>query len=275
MALNLDIVINTPDDSVDMKSGLNTMQGVSDAARFIAETVLTGKAPQRQTHKKKVRTTLKKTFKGSYGHIFSIDIYDEKLKKKFNSIGKVVFSQVVSYFLTESLYQESHPMSAKAKKIVEDLGNEAEDLVKQLRKSALDNVHQVSSKFGYDVKVRFRKSRNEQTILGQFNRSTAEVLTAEVSSEEYEITAGITRFNINTGNGRLMLPDAEETVAFGFKSPYKMLTFKAKKVFSENLDHNNGIDPIFWKYLKLRVTPMKLRDGTIIKYIVKGYHVEG
>ncbi|WP_291374743.1 hypothetical protein [Acinetobacter sp. UBA6720] len=39
MELELDLVIDTPNFSVDMKSGLTTMQGVSDAVRLIAETV--------------------------------------------------------------------------------------------------------------------------------------------------------------------------------------------------------------------------------------------
>lgn len=72
MTLNLDLVIETEEDSIDMKAGLESMQGVSDAVRCIAESVLTEKVPKRHTSKSKVRTSLKKSFKGSYGHIFSL-----------------------------------------------------------------------------------------------------------------------------------------------------------------------------------------------------------
>ena len=84
MSINFDVVIDTPENSVDMKSGLDTLQGVSDATCCIAEVILTEKTPKRQTHKRKIRTTLKQSFKGSYGHIFSLDIFDTKIKDKFN-----------------------------------------------------------------------------------------------------------------------------------------------------------------------------------------------
>lgn len=94
MSINFDVVINTTEDSVDMKSGLDTLQGVSDATRYIAETILGERVPERQTHKARVRTTLKQTFSGSYGQKFSIDIFDDKLQNRFNKIGKAVFSEL-------------------------------------------------------------------------------------------------------------------------------------------------------------------------------------
>lgn len=51
MTINLDLVVETEEDSVDMKAGLDSMQGVSDAVRCVAETILTENIPKRQTHK--------------------------------------------------------------------------------------------------------------------------------------------------------------------------------------------------------------------------------
>lgn len=271
MTLNLDVVIDTEEHTVDMKAGLDSLQGVSDATRCIAEAILTERTPHRQSHKGKVRTNLKQSFKGSYGQIFSIDIYDEELQRKFNQIGKTVFSELISYFISEALYMEPRELSSKAQKIVESLGETADDLVKQLRVSALENIHEISTKFNHAIKIRYRKSRDEQIELAVFNRTTAKVLYAAESDTEVDITVSITRLNINTGNGRLLEQGQVETVAFGFASEYKEVRLSAKKIFSENLDQNNGLDVKDWKFLKLRVLPIKLKDGKIVKYIVKGF----
>lgn len=273
MSINMDLVISTSDDSVDMKTGLDTMSGVSGSVQTIAETILLKKAPHRNSGKKKVRTTLKKTFKGSYGQNFSIDVYDDELSKRLRSITRPVFVELISYFFAESLYKESGELSQRASKVVEDLGNEANELVRQLRKSPLNKLHEVSRKFNLEVKVRYKKSRYDQIVLGEFDRSTAEAVDAKKSREQYWINAGISRFNINTGNGRLVVKGHEDTVAFGF-AQYKNLTMTAKKVFTENLNFNNGLEVEDYKYFDLWVSPVKLKDGTVVKYMVKGYKID-
>lgn len=271
MSIHMDLVIGTPDESVDMKTGLETMSGVSDSVRYISETILSEKSPQKTNHKRKVRTQLKKTFKGSYGHIFSIEVYDDELNKRLKVVGRAVFMELIAFFFSEALYKESDKLSPKASAIVEKLGVEAENLIKHLRKSALRNLHEVPKKFGYPVNIRFRKNRYEQRVVGQFNRSTADAVEAKKSDEEYWVRAGITRFNINTGNGRLVVEGKEETTAFGFLSPYKLLTVKAKKFISENLDYNNGLNNDSWRCVEIRVVPVKIKDGTVVKYLINGF----
>lgn len=272
MSIDLDVVIDTPEYSVDMKSALDSLKGVSDATRCIAEAVLTEKTPQRQTHKGKVRTTLKQSFKGSYGQIFSLDVYDEDLQKKFKLIGEAVFAELISYFISESLYKEHGLLSEKAQNIVNRLGETCEDLVKQLRVSALQNIHKVSTRFNRDLQLRYRKNRNDQIILARFDRATARVLNAVEQNVKIDITISVTRLNINTGNGRLLVKGEEDTVAFGFGIEYKAVSLKAKKMFSENLDYNNGIDREKWKFLRVSVVPVLLRDGSVVKYIIKGFY---
>lgn len=272
MTINFDLVINTEEDSVDMKAGLESMQGVSDAVRCISESILTEKTPHRQSHKGKVRTSLKKSFKGSYGHIFSLDIHDDELLKKLNSIGRPAFIELISYFISESLYREPNPLSPKAQEVLDRLGKTDEEVVKQLRVSSLENIHEISMKFNHDIKIRHRKSRDNQTVIAKFDRDTAKVLQASQSNEKIDLTISVTRLNIHTGNGRLQIQDQEETVAFGFGIKYKEVTLRAKKIFSENLNHNNGISRNKWEFLKISVAPIKLRDGKIVKYIVKGIY---
>jgi hypothetical protein len=273
MSINFDVVINTAEDSVDMKSGLDTLQGVSDATRYIAETILGERVPERQTAKARVRTTLRQSFRGSYGQKFSIDIYDDKFQVRFNKIGKATFAELVSYYLNDSVYKETRDLSSKAQAIIEQLGDKSDELVQQLRLSSLRNIHEVSTKFGHDVKVRYRKSRDDQVILAEFNDETASVLEAVQTDENIDLVVGITRLNTNTGNGRLQIQGENETVAFGFSGEYQSLDITAKKRFSENLHYNNGRPREHWNYLEITASPIRLHGGKIIKFIIKGYGV--
>jgi hypothetical protein len=270
MAINLDLVIESEDGSVDMKAGLVSMQGVSDTVRCISESILTEKVPERQTAKSMVRTSLKKSFKGSYGHIFTLDVHDIELQKKLNKIGQSPFVELLSYFISESLYRESNQLSLKAQKVLDQLGENVEKVVQQLRVSSLENVHEISTKFNHDIKIRYRKNRNEQTIIANFDRNSAEVLEAKPSNEKIDLKAVITRLNIHTGNGRLQVEGQYETVAFGFIGEYREVRMNIKKILSENLDYNNGLDSDKWKYLEMNVTSIKMKDGKVVKYIVKG-----
>jgi len=272
MTINLDLVIDAKEDSVDMKASLKTMQGVSDAIRCTAEAILSGATPMRQHHKGKVRTSLKKSFKGSYGHIFSLDIHDDKLQRNLNLIGKLAFIELLTYFITESLYIDTKKLSPKAQKALDGLGETSNEVVKQLRVSSLDNIHEISLKFNHDVKIRHRQNRDIQTVIAKFDRITAKVLQATQSDEKGDLTVSITRLNIFTGNGRLKIKDHDETVAFGFGIEYKEVDIKAKKIFSANLNHNNGLSGDKWIFLKISVVPITLKDGKIIKYIVKGFY---
>lgn len=272
MTINLDLVIETDDDSVDMKAGLTSMQGVSDVVRCIAESVLTEKVPERKTSKSNVRTSLKRSFKGSYGHIFTLDLHDIELKKKLNKIGQPAFVELIEYFISESLYRESNQLSLNAQRVLDELGETANKIVQQLRVSSLDNIHEISKKFDKNITIRHRTSQDKQTVIAKFDRDSAKALQAKQSDEKFDLTVVITRLNIHTGNGRLQIKGADETVAFGFGIGYKEVSVIAKKLFSENLDHNNGLEKGKWKYLNIVASPIKLKDNRVIKYIVKGYH---
>lgn len=272
MTINFDLVIDTEEDSVDMKAGLESMQGVSDTVRCIAESILTEKVPQRQSHKSSVRTSLKKSFKGSYGHTFSLDIHDHDLAKRLNRISRPAFIELISYFINESLYMDSTPLSARAQNVLDGLGEQAEGVVKQLRISSLENIHEISTKFGHDLKIRYRKSSHDITAIAKFDQNTAKALQAKPSNETIDLKIIVTRLNIHTGNGRLQIEGQDETTAFGFGIKYKEVNIKAKKLFSENLDHNNGLDRDKWKYLRISAASIKLSDGKIVKYIVKGFY---
>ena len=272
MTVDLDVIIDSPDYSVEMRSGLKTLQGSSDAVRTISETVLAGKIPERKTFKGKVRTVLKSSFSGSYGQIFTLDIFDEKLKTKYGEIGWEVFSEILSYFLNESVYKETRGVGIAAKKIIEDLGEIGEELSKHLRASAMKNIHDTSFKFNYDVKIRIRKNREEQKVLAKFDRVTGATLATKLDPQNIDILAAITRLNINTGNGRLELLEDNETTAFGFGAEYKLVNLNAKQTLSDNLASNNLLEKEQRIYIKLQVRALRILDGKVVKYFISGFY---
>lgn len=274
MTIDLDLVIATKEDSIDMKSGLTTMQGVSDAVRCIAEGVLAEKVPERQTSKSNVRTSLKKSFKGSYGQIFSLDIHDEHLKKRLSRIGHTVFIEVIGYFISEALYKEPEPISARAEEVVDNLGETAEKIVQQLRVSSLENIHDISIKFNHDVLIRHRINRDRQKLIASFDKNSATALHAAIGTREADLSVVVTRLNIHTGNGRIQIEGENETTPFGFARSYQEIATRFKKIFSHNLDYNNGIAPDKWRYLRIAALPVKLKDGRIIKYIINKVYDE-
>src|SRR5690606_20515513 len=156
MGINFDVLIDSDDLSVDMKSGLDTLQGVSDAVRSIAETVLEGEVPKHLMARASVRTNMKKNLKGSYGQIFSLDFYEEKTQKKLRSIGHKTLVDLISYFIAEATYREHADLPDKAQLVLDSLGDKAEILIKKLRKSSLQNAHATAEKFNQDVKIRHR-----------------------------------------------------------------------------------------------------------------------
>lgn len=274
MEVNLDLVISTPDHTVDMKSGLTTMQGVSDAVRIIAETAVTNEVPRKNTSRSSIRTRLKENFEGSYGQVFSVQGFTDDAKKQLDFIGKDVLAELISYYLSEAFYQDFVDLSPNAKQIVDSLGTKSNALIKALRKQTLiDNIHNVSNNFGYDIKVRYRKNRSNIRELQTFSEDTYAKMAAKESHKTVDLEVSITRFNTFTGNGRLQIKGRKETVAFGFTA-YKTVDLSTKKLFSKNLDDNNGIiEDNDRKHLKLKATSLQKKDGDVVKYLIREANV--
>ncbi|TMO83475.1 hypothetical protein CWC12_19520, partial [Pseudoalteromonas ruthenica] len=102
-------------------------------------------------------------------------------------------------------------------------------LIKQLQKSSLEHLQSVANNFNKDVKIRFRKNQDTKTTLANLGKATYATLKPLTNKNKIEITASITRLNINTGNGRLLVKGEDETVAFGFpaQKQYGELKFAA------------------------------------------------
>ncbi|AVQ88999.1 hypothetical protein C7R88_16975 (plasmid) [Plesiomonas shigelloides] len=269
MSLNFDVVIESDDYSVDMTAGLETIQGASEITRIVTETILTENVPQRLSKNAKIRTKMKRSFEGSYGIKYSVELDDPDLKKRLRSIGKQTLHELIHYFVSESLYMESNKLSEKSEKTLLKLSSMEDKLVEQLRKSSLEHLLSMSKHFNKSVKLHYYKSATDKIEVASVNKNSCGVLVPQIDDTKITFEASITRLNINTGNGRLLIKGEDETVAFGFPSSYKEVKQFAKKKFSENLDKNNGIPSESWLTLTLQAKSVKLSNGRVIKYLIE------
>lgn len=270
--MKVDLIIKTEEHAVDMKTGLETISGASEAVRSVVEAVLTDKVSQRNTSANKVRNTMMESFEGSYGLVFEVGTEDPELKAKLSSIDKEVMSQVISYFMSEALYQESPPLSPDATMLIRDISAETqESLIEKLRRSPLQNAVSVPSTYGHSVVLKTHVGELDRRDIIILNNRSKTNLSPKTNKDVVKLRACITRLNINTGNGRLLIEGQTETVAFGFPSAYKEVRVAAKKRFSENLDKNNGLSSDKWEYIDIVATTLRLKSGHIIKYLISGF----
>lgn len=278
MDVNFDVWVDSGKDfSIDMNSGLDTFKGASEVTRKVAETLLTKHVPKQLHHSNKIRTQLRQNFKGSFVQTFSLSIDDPELEENYRKIGKGAFIELISYFMSESLYQESPELSNKARSTLKKLGDKlTEQLIEELRVSSLAHLHTVSTNFNQEVQLRYykNKSKKETVVVAKVDQTTGEVLKPKTDTTTVTLEASITRLNINTGNGRLQIKGDTGTVAFGFSRPghYPHRDKVLKQKLSDNLHVNNGIgsDKKKWKTIKLKAHTQKAQHGRIIKYIIEG-----
>lgn len=269
-SLDLDLLINTPDKvhEVDMKTGLSTMQGISDAVRTIAETVVTKNIPEKKSPKNKIRTSMKNTIFGSYGLVFSLDAYADA-KESFHLIGKSVIVELIEYYLAEALDTDSKKLSLKAEKIRDELGNSSIELISILRGQMLKDAHKVTQHFGYSTNLRYRIKKDKIQTLQTFDENTYASLVPKENKQIQTLEVAITRFNRFTGNGRLQVKGNEDTQAFGFLG-YKTVENYLRKKVASNLSNNTGLgDNQEMEFLKIECYSYERRDGKVMKYMIK------
>lgn len=274
--LELDIVIDTAENEVDMQYGLQTLKGTSDVVSLISEAILTGEIPSsgRRTHRSdSVRTKLKQSFKGSYGQKFAIEIENLKLEKKLRRIGDEVFLEVLSYFIMEALYLDSGDLTEGASSLLDELGGLSGNLFKRLKKPLI-NMHQVSKYYQHNVILHYRKrGLPEPMELVCLTEKTSRNLTdVKISPDEVTIEVVIIRYHSKTGNGRLHIKGKDQFVSFGFGSDIYAAKIQLRNKISENLHMNNLRSTDDGVFINLQAKKKVLPTGEVVKYLITGIH---
>lgn len=269
MKVSFDVVIKSGNDDVDMEYGIKTLGGTSEVTCLLAEAILRKRIIQRRTHVNPARAVLKQSFKSSYGQNFDVVVSEPALVSELNKMGRAVFSEVMSYFISESLYLETRQVSQKAATIINGLGDIEDEIIGRIR-SPLKRMHEVNVKRGYDVELNYKKPlpAGKQRI-AELNATTrVNLFQSRIANVQIQITAIITRFNSRTGNGRLVLQGENDTVPFGFYMPLKTIQRRQKTKISGNLHVNNGKNEEEFVYLTLTVSRVTILSGETIKYLI-------
>ncbi|HCT3810711.1 TPA: hypothetical protein ACXP7C_004961 [Klebsiella variicola subsp. variicola] len=267
MKVSYDVVIKSGDQEVDMEYGLDTLSGTAEVTCLLAEAILRKKIIKRRTHVNPARAVLKQSFKSSYGQNFDLIINEPALIAELKKMTRSVFSEVMGYFISQSLYLETKELSPKATAIIEDLGDIEDELIERLRQP-LVRMHRINLQKNFNIELNYKKPAGEQ-VVASLNTSTATNLTqSKIQQGQEIINAVITRFNARTGNGRLVIEGEDDTVAFGFYMPLKSIPGPQKRMISLNLHNNNGRQDDF-SYLKLTVSKVVIKNGDVVKYLIR------
>ncbi|MDX7824114.1 hypothetical protein SJT38_13500 [Aeromonas caviae] len=156
MKISLDLTINSGNDDIDMDYALQTLSGASGVTSIITEAVLRGKVKENRHQSNEIRTNLKHSFTGSFGQCFDVVIADQKVAARLANMTRTVFSEVMSYYIYESLFLESAELSNAAKKVVKGLEDIEDELTKAIR-NRLKNMHKISTMCNYSVDLNYRK----------------------------------------------------------------------------------------------------------------------
>ncbi len=270
MEIPLDVIVESPPNknSINMKDGLLTFQGIVDIALTVVMTVAHEKVPKQKTYKDDVRADMLDNFTGSYGLNFKL-IADKEADKTLSQLGEKVVIELIEYFLAEALDQNSLNLSKQADEVIKKLDKVGVELIAEIKGRMMRNAHQMLVNYGYDTKLRYSKSPKSKKDIQTFNETTFETLSAKVNPTPRVIEVAITRFNNLTGNGRLQLKGEVDTHAFGFNA-YKGVASITKSLVSKNLSSNTAIvDPKKMHFLKLSVKAHERSDGKVIKYMVQ------
>lgn len=274
MKVDFEIIIKSGDEDVDMDNALKTLAGTSSTITSITDTILNGSVIERRTSSNDIRTKLKQSFKSSYGQNFSIEINKPDLAKKLKQIGKESLSEIISYYINESLYIESKTLSNNAQAKIKELEDVEIKLLNKIKNPIIE-MHKITISNGYEINL-FCKQRGEKFSLAHLNSETAKKITAtEVSTDESAIEVAITRFNNRTGNGRLILKNNESgnSIPFGFRLPLKKVPSVLKKLISENLHANNPPPEDELIYITLFTRSIKDTSGAVVKYLISPINI--
>ena len=266
MKVSYDVVIKSGQDDVDMEYGLETLSGTAEVTCLLAEAILRKKIIRRRTHVNPARAVLKKSFTGSYGQNFDLVVTEPELVAELTKISRSVFSEVMGYFISESLYLETKEVSPEAAQVIDGLEEIEDDLIDRIRRPLL-RMHKINIQKNYDIELNYKKPADPENVIVLSTRTATNLTQSEILNNKITINAVITRFNARTGNGRLVLDGENDTIAFGFYMPLRAISGAQKSKISLNLHHNNGKTDNY-TYLNLVVSRVVVSSGETIKYLI-------
>lgn len=269
--VNYDVVIKSGDQPVDMDYALETLGGASEVTCLLAEAILQKKVVKRRTSTNNARAVLHQSFQSSYGQNFALAIDDPILNARLVEMTNPVLAEIMGFYISEAMYMQHASLSARARHYIDELEYLEDEIVSRIR-NPLIRMHKINYRCNWDVDFNFKPDGRQRKIVTLNTRTATNLTHTTVQRERFNIIAMITRFNSRTGNGRLVLQDENETVAFGFAMPLGMVSSEQKKMVSLNLHNNNGRSDNYI-YLGMTVSRVVIMSGETVKYAVHSVRV--
>lgn len=265
--VDFELKIDSGKTLVDMEYGLETMSGFSGAIAITADCILSNEVPSQMNYSANVRAKLMSACLGSYIQDFKLVVSDPVKSAKLAQIGNSVLSELITYFICETMYVEPPALTKKAERLLSKLEKIESKIIDRIHERVKD-MHKVSRSSKYPVILK-RKTQLRTFKLLEINEATSSNLfNLTTDQQPEEINAIITRFNLFTGNGRLLADGFATTIPFGFSGPYSKVKSSIKRMMSENLHNNNAIEDE--DIVRLRITAKARRNtsGDVVKYLI-------
>ncbi|EGT5208985.1 hypothetical protein ACOZZ4_004132 [Cronobacter dublinensis] len=265
--VDFELKIDSGKTLVDMEYGLETMSGFSGAIAITADCILSNEVPSQMNYSANVRAKLMSACLGSYIQDFKLVVSDPVKSAKLAQIGNSVLSELITYFICETMYVEPPALTKKAERLLSKLEKIESKIIDRIHERVKD-MHKVSRSSKYPVILK-RKTQLRTFKLLEINEATSSNLfNLTTDQQPEEINAIITRFNLFTGNGRLLADGFATTIPFSFSGPYSKVKSSIKRMMSENLHNNNAIEDE--DIVRLRITAKARRNtsGDVVKYLI-------
>ena len=265
--LDFELKIDSGKTLVDMEYGLETMSGFSGAIAITADCILSNDVPSQMNYSANVRAKLMSACLGSYIQDFKLVVSDPVKAAKLERIGNSVLSELITYFICETMYVEPPTMTKKAETLLAKMEKIESKIIDRIHERVKD-MHKISRSNKYPVILK-RKTRLRKYKLIEINEATSSNLFNLTTDPVPEIiNAIITRFNSFTGNGRLLMDGAATTLPFSFSEPYSKVKASIKRMMSKNLHDNNAVDDTDLTRLRITANAKRNVSGMVVKYII-------
>jgi hypothetical protein len=242
-------------DGVDAYGGTKALLGFSQVLLLILHAAVHEEVLIQTPYAKGVRVVLGRAKEGSLEQLLTMVTTDPQSLEVLRDLGKDAIYDLIKWALLSGVGVRHILRSRKAKKRIEALERDVDDLQERLDHSIRD-IHLPIKKQG--LKIEFIGGR---TIIAKFDEKTLEYLEVEVESPEAEIVyLAISRFNARTGWGRCISGINEESTPF---SPADRLTSRQKSRLADNLSlvARGRFEPI-----AMRIKRISSSSGVLKRY---------
>jgi hypothetical protein len=246
-------------DGLDMYYGSKSLAAISEFLLLSVHAFLKEEIILQAPAAKGFKMVLQRASVGSYDQIIQMIITDTQTVSLMTDLGKSGLYDLLKYMLCSLLGIPFALKNRKAKKKLNALMQQNEDLHKRLE-SALISAHLPVKHQGYSTVMMLGR-----TPIIKFDETTLSYLETEIVGPDSEVLpVAVSRFNARTGTGRFI--EDIDSISHSF-SPINDLSDYEKEIMADNLGKvARGI----FEPLNAIVTRVTSQDGVLKRYQLHG-----